>query len=442
MTEKLLKRPPFRYIHDIISATIEATGFGTGIFIGDETVGKSIGEKDQKVFVLQKVVDLVSLAVGQEIDVKPIKIVAGQECEKTNYFLQYFYQAATAGNDSTDLVAQVLASHGQGEEGAAPEQAEDEDNGGEDEEEAQRQAQAEEQRVADEAAAEEERRERKRQKKREMMEAKKAQEEEEEAARAQQAAHEEPAQEEKVSARQESSQPVAASTRPVRKRKKEEKEDSKPKGRIIRDGDDDDEEDSDEQEENQRQGANYDNAESKFAKQALEQMNQDEEEVAPQEEEPEEGGIRFGKRKGHKNKKGGVERSNLHKKVITQPKAGMMSTGIGYDEKDIDFMKNAIQALCQSTNPLGKSIDFVTEDIDSMVKEFQRWKSEYGESKERLTQAQKVTEDTVQPLQDELAQVEERIRETSSKISNLRRQVTWNDSTIQNLLNSVISSTN
>jgi TRAF3-interacting protein 1 len=33
-------------------------------------------------------------------------------------------------------------------------------------------------------------------------------------------------------------------------------------------------------------------------------------------------------------------------------------------------MKNSIQALCQSTNPLGKSIDFVTEDIDSMVKEF------------------------------------------------------------------------
>ena len=95
MTEKLLKRPPFRYIHDIISATIGATGFGEGIFIGDEINGKAIAEKDQKVFVLQKVVDLTVLAIGQEIDVKPIKIVAGQECEKTNYFLQYFYQAAT-----------------------------------------------------------------------------------------------------------------------------------------------------------------------------------------------------------------------------------------------------------------------------------------------------------------------------------------------------------
>lgn len=39
-------------------------------------------------------------------------------------------------------------------------------------------------------------------------------------------------------------------------------------------------------------------------------------------------------------------------------------------------MKKAIQVLCQSTNPLGKSIDFVTDDIDSMNKEFEHWRKE------------------------------------------------------------------
>ena len=52
MTEKLLSRPPFRYIHDIISAAIAATGFGDGIFIGDETNSKAIQDKDQKMLVL------------------------------------------------------------------------------------------------------------------------------------------------------------------------------------------------------------------------------------------------------------------------------------------------------------------------------------------------------------------------------------------------------
>lgn len=37
-------------------------------------------------------------------------------------------------------------------------------------------------------------------------------------------------------------------------------------------------------------------------------------------------------------------------------------------------MRNSIQALCQSTNPLGKSIGFVTEDIDQMVKEFHTYR--------------------------------------------------------------------
>ena len=118
--------------------------------------------------------------------------------------------------------------------------------------------------------------------------------------------------------------------------------------------------------------------------------------------------------------KGGVERSEPQKKVL---KAGRVkpSVGIGYDEKDIEFMKNAIQALCQSTNPLGKSIDFVTEDVDSMIKEFQTWRTEYIASQAKLKEAQKTTEEKIQPLQDELAQIEEKIREQTSKIQNLRR---------------------
>ena len=48
----------------------------------------------------------------------------------------------------------------------------------------------------------------------------------------------------------------------------------------------------------------------------------------------------------------------------------------GFSEQDIEFMKKAIQVLCQSTNPLGKSIDFVTDDIDSMNKEFEHWRKE------------------------------------------------------------------
>jgi TRAF3-interacting protein 1 len=63
-------------------------------------------------------------------------------------------------------------------------------------------------------------------------------------------------------------------------------------------------------------------------------------------------------------------------------------------------MKKAIQILCQSTNPLGKSIDFVTDDIDSMSKEFEYWKRECMACQSKLEEQQKITEDVIQPLQD------------------------------------------
>ena len=31
MTDKLLKKPPFRYLHDIFTATMKATGYGKGL---------------------------------------------------------------------------------------------------------------------------------------------------------------------------------------------------------------------------------------------------------------------------------------------------------------------------------------------------------------------------------------------------------------------------
>ena len=58
MTEKLLSRPPFRYIHDIILATIEATGFGAGLLDGDELNSKAINEKEDKIRILEKVISL------------------------------------------------------------------------------------------------------------------------------------------------------------------------------------------------------------------------------------------------------------------------------------------------------------------------------------------------------------------------------------------------
>lgn len=84
-----------------------------------------------------------------------------------------------------------------------------------------------------------------------------------------------------------------------------------------------------------------------------------------------------------KKKKAATESTAATKKTADTytKKIGNMETesrqiGGGFNESDIEFMKKAIQILCQSTLPLGKSIDFVTDDVDSMSKEYEHWRKE------------------------------------------------------------------
>lgn len=42
LSEKYLRKPPFRFIHDIVTNTMKSTGFPEGLFQGDELNGKII----------------------------------------------------------------------------------------------------------------------------------------------------------------------------------------------------------------------------------------------------------------------------------------------------------------------------------------------------------------------------------------------------------------
>jgi len=100
LTEKLLSKPPFRYLHDIISEVIKSTGFLEGLFEDHEKVSANVKDKDQKILFLQKAIDAVGLAIGAQLAARPSKIIAGQEADKTNEFLQYLGRCAAKGADN------------------------------------------------------------------------------------------------------------------------------------------------------------------------------------------------------------------------------------------------------------------------------------------------------------------------------------------------------
>ncbi|XP_018301770.1 TRAF3-interacting protein 1 isoform X2 [Mycetomoellerius zeteki] len=88
LTEKLLRKPPFRFLHDIITAIIKETGFLEGLFSEEELNSDNIKDKEAKLIFLTKLIDVVKLISGANLMVRASKIISGQEPTKTNQLLQ------------------------------------------------------------------------------------------------------------------------------------------------------------------------------------------------------------------------------------------------------------------------------------------------------------------------------------------------------------------
>jgi len=93
-TSKLLAKPPFRFIHDIIAATKKSTGFPNRYFSAEELNSSNLTDKAAKVSFLEKLIYLVEVCHGSPIDVRPSKIIAGLDPMNTNVLLATFGKIA------------------------------------------------------------------------------------------------------------------------------------------------------------------------------------------------------------------------------------------------------------------------------------------------------------------------------------------------------------
>jgi len=108
LTEKLLNKPPFRFLHDIISAVIRDSGILTGLYDISEMKSENVKDKEGKIKYLEKAIDCISFALGENLNAKPSKIVSGQEPAKTNEFLQALAQVIDKKIDTSIAVEKVL----------------------------------------------------------------------------------------------------------------------------------------------------------------------------------------------------------------------------------------------------------------------------------------------------------------------------------------------
>ncbi|KAM6461959.1 TRAF3-interacting protein 1 isoform 3-T3 [Liasis olivaceus] len=109
LTERLLSKPPFRYLHDVIGEVIRSTGFMKGLYTEAEMKSDNVKDKDAKIIFLQKAIDVVIIVTGEHLAVKPARVVAGHEPERTNEFLQAIAKCCLNKLSSDEAVQKVLA---------------------------------------------------------------------------------------------------------------------------------------------------------------------------------------------------------------------------------------------------------------------------------------------------------------------------------------------
>ncbi|ETV94851.1 hypothetical protein H310_11515 [Aphanomyces invadans] len=428
MSAKLLGKPPFRFLHDVISEVTRVTGFADGLYAGDELDSNAIKEKQPKIDYLQKILHCVGCQLNVEVEAKPAKIVAGLEPEDTNKFLQLLVLAAKAGNSSA-AVQRVLAgdtaprapsaeAKSKRPSVAAPPQEEPAAPPAQSKSEAKQQAKAESGPMKAMAVT--------------------AQDDDGDlASDAKSAGHDEDPSTKPGTANR-TARPTTARRRPPKL-----KENVKEVGRLVRDDkvtptvgimkDGDNADSDDEALEAADKGNNHretmlqnDDTHGKLIRDILKDQNADEEANRKLKEDNDakgdgggDSGIRLGKR-----------RKSFKEKI-----KGGTSTAA-----EINDLRLSIQKICQATNPVGKCIEYVYEDMEAMARELDVWKKEYEKKCDVLEEEKKKSDEALQPLTAQLVEVEEQIKEQVHKINTLKATIAKNEDKVLKLLRMVVTS--
>ncbi|XP_035779087.1 TRAF3-interacting protein 1-like isoform X2 [Anopheles albimanus] len=101
--------------------------------------------------------------------------------------------------------------------------------------------------------------------------------------------------------------------------------------------------------------------------------------------------------------------------------------------KQMELLRESIQKLTRSVNPLGKLMDFIQEDVDSMERELANWQQIYSRSIVELNKERSATENAIEPLKHQLSQIEISIKEYREMIDSTRATILQNEQKIERL---------
>ena len=447
LSDKLLGKPPFRFLFDIVMAVTEATGFARGLFSGDELDSSLINEKEKKMAFLDKILSLVGQHLNTFVEAKSMKIVAGVEPAQTNNFLQLLAVAAKNTPNSDRTVKVILEQLGESAPAmpSRPQaQAKDDDSSSPNKGLASKPiapppngpppgakggsfSQVENNEMGG-APAE-------------------GKDDGDGGAGVNRSMRPTTARRRPPKVKDGAKEVTAKDTAPVA---------NKPTG-ILMDGQDDDDDEDDVPTESRltdvavaesKSGddANAPGPQSKIVKDIM--SRQAEQEAAAKGVESQEkdapedttsvaksdagGGIRIGRLRKTGTERGKTSSGSDAKGVSSSTQQGGSGSTLG--ASDIERLRGAIQTLVQHTGPLGTCMDFIHEDVGLMASELNRWEEECRKYEIELQEERRKSENVLKPMQLELSDLEESVKDKISQVSAMKASIARNEERIQQQL--------
>lgn len=101
---------------------------------------------------------------------------------------------------------------------------------------------------------------------------------------------------------------------------------------------------------------------------------------------------------------------------------------------DISKLRENIQKLTQLANPLGKALDYLQEDINSMISEAKHWREEREKNQSSILVAQTAADEDIIPLKLELDQIDREISRITESIDTKKASIIRNDQRIEEII--------
>jgi TRAF3-interacting protein 1 len=125
--------------------------------------------------------------------------------------------------------------------------------------------------------------------------------------------------------------------------------------------------------------------------------------------------------------------------IVLQSKRRGDKAGGGLGEGELTKLREQLQLLTKATNPLGKFLEAIHEDVDTMSRELEMWRTEARTQAVAAQEAQRQTEDSLREIHAKLQTVEDQISDQILKINITRQTILTNDQTIETLLRMVVN---